>query len=86
MLLALGAIALALTPFSERVFKLIAELMMARLPADAKMIAKDVGLAVPRRSGDTHQWVFLAMPIIPYQVWRLIDGWLPVWAPSRRRS
>ncbi len=83
MLLALGAIALALTPFSERVFKLIAEPMMARLPADAKMIAKDVAspFLTPLKAT---LWlsVFLAMPIILYQVWRLIDGWLP---DSKRR-
>jgi sec-independent protein translocase protein TatC len=78
MVLALAAIFIALTPFSERVFKLIAEPMIARMPPQSQMIAKDVAspFLTPLKAT---LWVsvFLAMPIILYQLWRLIDSWLP---------
>jgi sec-independent protein translocase protein TatC len=83
MVLALVAIFLALTPFAERVFKVIADPMMARMPADAQMIAKDVASPFLTPIKAT-LWValFLAMPIILYQIWRLVDAWLP--ASTRR--
>jgi sec-independent protein translocase protein TatC len=78
MVLALAAIFIALTPFADRVFKLIAEPMMARMPAGSQMIAKDVAspFLTPLKAT---LWVsvFLAMPIILYQLWRLVDSWLP---------
>jgi sec-independent protein translocase protein TatC len=78
MVLALFAIFLALTPFADSVFKVIAEPMMARMPVDSQMIAKDVAspFLTPLKAT---LWLslFLAMPIILYQLWRLIDGWLP---------
>ena len=65
ILLALVAIFLALTPFSERVFTLIAEPMMSKLPPESQMIAKDVAspFLTPLKAT---LWasVFLAMPII----------------------
>jgi sec-independent protein translocase protein TatC len=83
MVLALIAVFIALAPFAERVFALIAEPMMARMPVDTHMIAKDVAspFLTPLKAT---LWVsvFLAMPIILYQLWRLVDGWLPV---SKRR-
>lgn len=83
MVLGLVAIFAALTPFSERVFQMIAEPMMSRMPANTHMIAKDVAspFLTPLKAT---LWasVFLAMPIILYQLWRLIDGWLPA---SKRR-
>jgi sec-independent protein translocase protein TatC len=78
MVLALVATFLALVPFAERVFKVVAEPMMARMPADSHMIAKDVAspFLTPLKAT---LWlsVFLAMPIILYQLWRLIDSWVP---------
>jgi sec-independent protein translocase protein TatC len=83
ILLALGLVFAALTPFSERVFKLIAEPMMARMPEHSQMIAKDVAspFLTPLKAT---LWVsvFLAMPIVLYQIWRLVDAWLP--ARTRR--
>jgi sec-independent protein translocase protein TatC len=83
ILLALVAIFLALTPFSERVFTLIAEPMMSKLPPESQMIAKDVAspFLTPLKAT---LWasVFLAMPIILYQIWRLVDSWVP--ANTRR--
>jgi sec-independent protein translocase protein TatC len=78
MVLALVAIFIALAPFAERVFKLVAEPMMARMPVDSHMIAKDVASPFLTPIKATF-WLslFLAMPIILYQLWRLIDAWLP---------
>jgi sec-independent protein translocase protein TatC len=80
---ALAAIAIGLTPFADRIFKTVAEPMMARMPANSQMIAKDVAspFLTPLKAT---LWlsVFLAMPVILYQIWRLVDGWLPA---SKRR-
>jgi sec-independent protein translocase protein TatC len=78
MALALLAIFIALTPFTQQVFRYVAEPMMARMPAESQMIAK--GIATPFLTPlKATLWVslFLAMPIILYQLWRLIDQWLP---------
>jgi sec-independent protein translocase protein TatC len=78
MALAFFGIFLALTPFTQQVFQYVAEPMMARMPADSHMIAKSVTspFLTPLKAT---LWVslFLAMPIILYQLWRLIDRWLP---------
>jgi sec-independent protein translocase protein TatC len=60
------------------VFTVIAEPMMARMPPESQMIAKDVASPFLTPIKAT-LWVavFLAMPIILYQLWRLIDSWLP---------
>jgi sec-independent protein translocase protein TatC len=83
IVLALVAIFLGLAPFAERVFRLIADPMMARMPPESQMIAKDVASPFLTPIKAT-LWVsvFLAMPIILYQIWRLVDGWLP--AHTRR--
>jgi sec-independent protein translocase protein TatC len=78
MALAFFAIFIALTPFTQQVFQYVAEPMIARMPADSQMIAK--GIATPFLTPlKATLWVslFLAMPIILYQLWRLIDQWLP---------
>jgi len=75
---ALIAIFACLTPFSERVFRLVAEPVMAKMPANGSMIARGIAspFMTPMRATF---WValFVAMPFILYQVWRLVDGWLP---------
>ena len=75
---ALVAVFLALSPFSDRVFRLVAEPVMARMPANGTMIARGVAspFMTPLRAT---LWVavFIAMPFILYQIWRLVDGWLP---------
>ena len=79
MLLGLLAIFVALTPFSDKVFHWIAEPLMKRMPQHSQMIAKDVASPFLTPIKAT-LWVsvFIAMPFILFQIWRLIDGWLPV--------
>ena len=76
--LALVAVFACLTPFSDRVFRLVAEPVMAKMPAHASMIARGIAspFMTPLRATF---WValFVSMPFILYQVWRLVDGWLP---------
>ena len=78
MVLGLFVIFLALTPFSDRVFHWIAEPLMTRMPANSSMIAKDIAspFLTPLKAT---LWVsvFLAMPLLLYQIWRLVDRWLP---------
>jgi len=78
MVLGLFVIFAALTPFADTVFHWIAEPLMKRMPANSQMIAKDVAspFLTPLKAT---LWasVFLAMPLILYQIWRLIDRWLP---------
>ena len=78
MLLGLIVIFAALTPFADKVFHWIAEPLMRRMHADSQMIAKDIAspFLTPLRATFWAS-VFLAMPLILYQIWRLIDGWLP---------
>ncbi|HET8697834.1 MAG TPA: twin-arginine translocase subunit TatC [Gammaproteobacteria bacterium] len=80
---ALIAIFASLTPFSDRVFSLVAEPVMAKMPAHGSMIARGIAspFMTPLRATF---WValFVSMPFILYQVWRLVDGWLPA---SKRR-
>ncbi|HVS24683.1 MAG TPA: twin-arginine translocase subunit TatC [Gammaproteobacteria bacterium] len=78
MVLGLLAIFAALTPFADKVFHWIAEPLMRRMSADSQMIAKDIAspFLTPLRATFWAS-VFLAMPLILYQIWRLIDGWLP---------
>jgi sec-independent protein translocase protein TatC len=72
------AVFACLTPFSSQVFRLVAEPVMAKMPANGSMIAR--GIASPFMTPlKATFWValFIAMPLILYQVWRLADGWLP---------
>ena len=76
--LCLLGIFLCLVPFSEQVFSLIAAPIVAKLPADASLIAKQVAspFLTPLKAP---MWaaLFLAMPLLLYHVWKLIDHWLP---------
>jgi sec-independent protein translocase protein TatC len=74
----LAVIFLALTPFANRVFQYIAEPLIRRMPENSSMIAKDVAAPFLTPVKAT-LWlsVFLAMPLILYQIWRLVDAWLP---------
>jgi sec-independent protein translocase protein TatC len=78
MLLGLFVIFAALTPFADKVFHWIAEPLMKRMPEHSQMIAKDVASPFLTPIKAT-LWVavFIAMPLILFQIWRLIDGWLP---------
>jgi sec-independent protein translocase protein TatC len=76
--LSMLAIFLCLVPFAERVFTLIAEPVMAKMPADGGLIARQVASPFLTPVKATF-WVslFLSMPLVLYHIWRLLDQWVP---------
>jgi len=71
--LAVFLIFLCLVPFAERIFTLVATPLMDRLPEGATMIATQVAspFLTPFKMS-LFVAVFLAMPVILYQVWRFV--------------
>ena len=71
--LAVLLIFICLVPFAERVFTLVATPLMERLPEGATMIATQVAspFLTPFKMS-LFVAVFLAMPVILYQVWRFV--------------
>ena len=69
---------LGLLPFANDVFTLVAGPMIEAMPQGSTLITKQVAspFMTPLRATF---WVslFLAMPIMLYQLWQLIDYWLP---------
>lgn len=67
------AVFLCLFPFSEQIFTLVAQPLIDQLPDDATMIATQVAspFLTPFK---TTLWVavFIAMPIVIYQVWAFV--------------
>jgi len=67
------AVFLCLFPFSEQIFTLVAQPLIDQLPEDATMIATQVAspFLTPFK---TTLWVavFIAMPIVIYQVWAFV--------------
>jgi sec-independent protein translocase protein TatC len=82
-LLALLVLFLALLPFADEVFQVVAQPIMDAMPADSSLISKQVAspFLTPLK---TTFWValFITMPLMLYQVWKLVDFWLP--ATKRR--
>jgi sec-independent protein translocase protein TatC len=82
-LLALLVLFLALLPFADQVFQVVAQPIMDAMPADSSLISKQVAspFLTPMK---TTFWValFITMPLMLYQVWKLVDFWLP--ATKRR--
>ena len=74
---------LCLLPFADEVFSVVAGPIMAAMPEGSNLISKQVAspFLTPMRAT---LWVavFAAMPIMLYQLWRLVDSWLPA---SKRR-
>jgi len=64
---------LALLPFATRLYHFVAEPLIQRLPADAKMVAIEVAspFFTPLRLA-FFVALFLAMPIVLYQAWRFV--------------
>jgi sec-independent protein translocase protein TatC len=64
---------IALLPFANRLYHFIAEPLLARLPADAKMVAIDVAspFFTPLRLA-FFVALFVAMPVVLYQLWRFV--------------
>jgi sec-independent protein translocase protein TatC len=77
-ILALLVVFLALLPFANEVFTLVAEPMIEAMPEDSTLITKQVASPFMTPLKATF-WVslFIAMPLMLYQVWKLIDYWLP---------
>jgi len=63
----------ALLPFANHLYHLIAEPLLARLPKDAKMVAIEVAspFLTPIRLA-FFVALFLAMPVVLYQAWRFV--------------
>jgi sec-independent protein translocase protein TatC len=83
---ALGALLLlflCFLPFADQIFQVIADPIMAAMPPESSLISKQVAspFMTPMRAAF---WValFAAMPFMLYQLWRIIDYWLPA---SKRR-
>ncbi len=71
----------ALTPFSSQVFHLLAQPMIDKMPAGSSLIAKQVAAPFLTPLKATF-WLalFLTMPALLYQIWRLVDQFLPATA------
>jgi sec-independent protein translocase protein TatC len=82
-LLALLAVFIALLPFADQVFQVVAQPIMDAMPEGSSLISKEVAspFLTPMK---TAFWValFVTMPLMLYQVWKLVDFWLP--ATKRR--
>jgi sec-independent protein translocase protein TatC len=82
-LLCLLALFLGLLPFADEVFQIVAQPIMAAMPAGSSLISKQVASPFMTPMKATF-WaaLFAWMPIFLYHVWKLIDAWLPA---SKRR-
>ncbi len=82
-LLCLLGLFLALLPFADEVFQIVAKPIMDAMPEGSSLISKQVAspFLTPMK---TTFWValFMSMPILLYHVWKLADAWLP---SSKRR-
>jgi sec-independent protein translocase protein TatC len=80
--LLLGAF-LCLLPFADEVFRIISEPIIEALPEGSSLITKQVASPFLTPLKATF-WasLFLVMPLLLYQLWKLLDFWLP---PSKRR-
>jgi sec-independent protein translocase protein TatC len=78
MVLCLFGLFLALLPFADQVFQLVAGPIMDAMPEGSTLITKQVAspFMTPMRATF---WValFIAMPLMLYHLWKLIDAWLP---------
>lgn len=69
---------LALLPFADEIFQVISAPISRALPEGSSLISKQVASPFMTPMKATF-WVavFLSMPVLLYQVWKLVDGWLP---------
>jgi sec-independent protein translocase protein TatC len=83
MVLCLLGIFLALLPFADQVFQIVADPITSSMPEGSSLISKEVAspFLTPLRATF---WValFASMPLLLYHLWKLIDAWLPA---SKRR-
>jgi sec-independent protein translocase protein TatC len=73
MVVAVLALFICLAPFADRLFRLVAEPLMARLPEGTSMIATQVAspFLTPFKLSLALA-VFLAMPVLLYQAWAFV--------------
>jgi len=83
MVLCLLGVFLALLPFADQVFQVVADPIMRSMPEGSSLISKEVAspFLTPLRATF---WValFASMPLLLYHLWKLIDAWMPA---SKRR-
>jgi sec-independent protein translocase protein TatC len=77
-ILCLLGVFLALLPFAEEVFQVVAGPITEAMPEGSSLISKQVAspFLTPLRATF---WValFASMPLLLYHLWKLIDAWLP---------
>jgi len=77
-ILSLLGIFAVMTPWQNDIFQRIATPIMTRLPLGSSLISKQVaGPFVTPLKAVFWLAVFIAMPLMLYQLWKLIDRWLP---------
>ncbi len=82
-IVALLVVFIALAPFQNQIFTRIATPIMNALPLGSSLISKQVaGPFVTPLKATFWLALFITMPILLYQLWKLIDQWLP--ATARR--
>ena len=80
-IVALLAVFIALAPFQNPIFTAIATPIMKALPLGSSLISKQVaGPFVTPLKATFWLALFIAMPVLLYQLWKLIDQWLPTHA------
>jgi sec-independent protein translocase protein TatC len=80
-ILALLAVFIALAPFQNRIFTTIATPIMKALPLGSSLISKQVaGPFVTPLKATFWLALFITMPVLLYQLWKLVDQWLPTTA------
>ncbi len=82
-ILCLLGLFLALVPFADEVFRIVAQPIMDAMPEGSSLISKEVASPFMTPLKATF-WValFASMPILLYHIWKLVDFWLPA---SKRR-
>jgi sec-independent protein translocase protein TatC len=77
-ILSLLGIFAVMTPFQNQIFQKVATPIMTHLPIGSSLISKQVaGPFITPLKAVFWLAVFIAMPLMLYHLWRLIDRWLP---------
>jgi sec-independent protein translocase protein TatC len=77
-ILALLAVFIVLAPFQNQIFATIATPIMKALPLGSSLISKQVaGPFVTPLKATFWLALFATMPVLLYQLWKIVDRWLP---------
>lgn len=78
VILSLLGVFVVMTPWQNAIFQKIATPIMTRLPLGSSLISKQVaGPFITPLKAVFWLAVFISMPLMLYQVWKLVDRWLP---------